>query len=464
MDLEAGVRIGSLCADGGPRDAVACPIAADVMKQLHAAVGDEPPEAALCIFTSLTEAYVEGHVLFMHEALRRSPMLREGALPLYVLDQALSPRGRARVTTVYGPTRWVERARERAKDASSVTKFALNKEKIALFGLRAACGSVLKLDTGDMLPLSDLSPMLTELSRRAASLPAHASLQAKQPPLPLPLPVWATQALGQPEGRINGGLMLFPRFWLHNATQSALARRAERESREQSLLGDFFGSELRMLPKRYNVEMRLWDAAHAEWRSAYARAAAGTEDMLPPDVTAVDSHAGATQAVLLHYVGRDKPWMRYDRSRSADTQADLCRRLREKDEETCTRYLRTQMLWWRAFAAGRCLIVGDAARGKGQGFVVDAFEQVLRMHQPTLPPRDVGNNATGTRCVDAADCVRAATALDCHAPSADEQWREATLLSLGREKGLAAGVRTLLEDVYQPKVGVFGGPAVARTT
>jgi hypothetical protein len=25
-------------------------------------------------------------------------------------------------------------------------------------------------------------------------------------------------------------------------------------------------------------------------------------------------------------------------------------------------------------------------------------------------------------------------------------------------------VRTLLEDVYQPKVGVFGGPAVARTT
>jgi hypothetical protein len=266
MDLEAGVRIGSLCADGGPRDAVACPIAADVMKQLHAAVGDEPPEAALCIFTSLTEAYVEGHVLFMHEALRRSPMLREGALPLYVLDQALSPRGRARVTTVYGPTRWVERARERAKDASSVTKFALNKEKIALFGLRAACGSVLKLDTGDMLPLSDLSPMLTELSRRAASLPAHASLQAKQPPLPLPLPVWATQALGQPEGRINGGLMLFPRFWLHNATQSALARRAERESREQSLLGDFFGSELRMLPKRYNVEMRLWDAAHAEWR------------------------------------------------------------------------------------------------------------------------------------------------------------------------------------------------------
>ena len=76
-------------------------------------------------------------------------------------------------------------------------------------------------------------------------------------------PVYATQALSQPDGKINGGLMLFGRYWLHNATQAALEARGELESREQSLLGGFFAGHLALLPKRFNVEMRFWDAVSA---------------------------------------------------------------------------------------------------------------------------------------------------------------------------------------------------------
>ena len=41
------------------------------------------------------------------------------------------------------------------------------------------------------------------------------------------------------------------------------------------------------------------------------------------DAPAADVAHGAA---LLHYVGRDKPWMRYERSRRPDSAADLCRR------------------------------------------------------------------------------------------------------------------------------------------
>ena len=41
--------------------------------------------------------------------------------------------------------------------------------------------------------------------------------------------------------------------------------------------------------------------------------------------------------------------------------------MRDLDAATCERYLETQAMWWRAFGQGRCLIVGDSARGQGQG-------------------------------------------------------------------------------------------------
>ena len=107
------------------------------------------------------------------------------------------------------------------------------------------------------------------------------------------------------------------------------------------------------------VEQRFWDDAHDAWRRSQ-REAHG-EAAAPVDVSA---------AVLLHYVGRDKPWMRYERSRRPDDERELCRKLRNADAQTCSRYLAIQALWWRAFAAGRCLVVGDSAARLAQGFVI----------------------------------------------------------------------------------------------
>ena len=97
MDLEDGVRFGSLClnAAGGSR----CPVASDVLETLDAAAAatEAPAASPLCLFTSLTEAYVEGHVVFAKAALRHAPALRQRSIPMHILDQSLSESGRARV-------------------------------------------------------------------------------------------------------------------------------------------------------------------------------------------------------------------------------------------------------------------------------------------------------------------------------------------------------------------------------
>ena len=157
----------------------------------------------------------------------------------------------------------------------------------------------------------------------------------------------------------------------------------------QALLDGFFGGHLALLPKRFNVEMRFWDGAHAAWRDAQRMAhgevavpaepmgtGAGVATAAPAEGTAAGTAGARHSLLMLHFVGRDKPWMRYERSRVPDTEQDLCRRLREKDEATCAAYLRTQALWWAAFGAGRCLLVGEAAAGKAQGFVVQALSLI----------------------------------------------------------------------------------------
>ena len=117
------------------------------------------------------------------------------------------------------------------------------------------------------------------------------------------------------------------------ATEAALEVRAGRESREQALFDGFFAGHMRMLPKRYNVEQRFWDKTHDQWR-AQLKASQGAEAV----------PLGISEAAILHYVGRDKPWMRYERGRGRvpETLTDLCRRLRDADAETCSRYRETR--------------------------------------------------------------------------------------------------------------------------
>jgi hypothetical protein len=133
-----------------------------------------------------------------------------------------------------------------------------------------------------------------------------------------------------------------------------------------------------------------------------------------------------------------------------DDARTLCSRLREGDADTCERFLHAQAVWWRAFGSGRCLVVGPAAAGKRQGFIINAFPFVLRMHSDKLQGIDVGSPLHGVRCTDGADCVRVALEHDCRA-------EDGTLLSVGTEPSVR-GVRTLLGDVYAQKLGVFGGP------
>ena len=52
--------------------------------------------------------------------------------------------------------------------------------------------------------------------------------------------VWVVQALGQPTGNLNGGLMLFGRYWLHAATERALTDRAGMEARLCSLVPSLY--------------------------------------------------------------------------------------------------------------------------------------------------------------------------------------------------------------------------------
>ena len=219
VDLEDGVRRGSMCPSVGIRGVAKsrvgtepCPVAADVVPTLDAAAAEEGagPATPVCLFTSLTEAYVEGHELFVRTALTHMPSL---SVPLYVLDQALSARARERVAASYRHTRWAA-VRGAAKDVARVTKFALNKEKTALFGLRAECGAVLKIDSGDMLVLDGggggaHGGGLGALLAHEAVLEASSGRSRE---------VWATQAMGQPNGKINGGLMLFGRYWLHRVS------------------------------------------------------------------------------------------------------------------------------------------------------------------------------------------------------------------------------------------------------
>ena len=108
----------------------------------------------------------------------------------------------------------------------------------------------------------------------------------------------------------------------------------------------------------------------------------------------------------------------------------------------------------RGQGARRCLVVGDAAaKGRKQGFVIAAFETVLRLHSASSPSVDVGNKSRGVWCADGAACMLAAQRAGCVKP--DE------LLSLGRERDLPP-TRTLLNDVFLPKLGTFGGPPSTR--
>ena len=63
------------------------------------------------------------------------------------------------------------------------------------------------------------------------------------------------------------------------------------ETREQQLFNGFFRTALKLLPKRYNAEHRMWDTAHAEWLSKQNESLG---EQAAPTIE---------QAAITHYVG-----------------------------------------------------------------------------------------------------------------------------------------------------------------
>ena len=140
-----------------------------------------------------------------------------------------------------------------------------------------------------------------------------------------------------------------------------------------------------------------------------------------------------------------QPWMRVESTRGTlDTAAELCRKLRDHDDATCAVTLRVQALWWREFGRGACVLVGEGARGRAQGFVLEQFEAVLLLHARPLPPADLGRPGSAARCDGREQCVAAAKAKGC------------ALYSYGVSPPIEGA--TALSDVFQRKMGVFGGP------
>lgn len=145
LDSEAGVRAGSHCADeANPRSRgrQQCPQASAITAQLDAAAAEEEaaPGAPICLFTALTDAYLEGHLVFVRSAKRHTPVMRGGRPPpMYILDQALSEASRRAAEQSYGDVRWVGSGWksvgggdvQAASERERLTKFALNKEKVA---------------------------------------------------------------------------------------------------------------------------------------------------------------------------------------------------------------------------------------------------------------------------------------------------------------------------------------------
>ena len=98
-------------------------------------------------------------------------------------------------------------------------------------------------------------------------------------------------------------------------------------------------------------------------------------------------------------------------------------------------------VWWHA--AARPAAESEDA-GVGDHTVVDVvFGRPVRFPR-RRGPAEVEANATA--------CLEAAQAAGCT--------QYDSVLSLGREPGVPPSIRSLFDDVFRLKLGVFGGPAV----
>ncbi|KAG8466354.1 hypothetical protein KFE25_002110 [Diacronema lutheri] len=297
----------------------------------------------VCLVTSLSREYLDGHETFMRSfgALYRQPRELEGPLVLYVLEDGLSLAERSRVCALY-PHTVLRPLAARVPPGIPLdrgAKWASNLRKLfALFELRARCAALVKIDTGDMLVLRDPSALLAFATNSTGHvLMARALVYAHN---------------------VNGGLAVFQRGTLTNATLDALVRvgRSRDNYREQWLLRKWLrgaggGSVFHELPKRFNVEWSLWS----------------------DKVAGPDAQPRLQDTVLLHFVG-DKPWRRRRKGRGA-----------------------LDALWWWHFGRARMVVVGAAPReaGTDEPWLLDQFEHSARLLAPAPTVEPNGSALSG---------------------------------------------------------------------
>lgn len=178
----------------------------------------------VCLVTSLSSAYLDGHEVFMRSLAAHARAARSAAeepVPLFVLEDGLSAAERQRACALYERTIVLPLPRSVpagiALDRGS--KWASNLRKLfALFDLGPRCAALVKVDTGDMLVLRDPSELLNYARNGTGRVLMAQALSYKR--------------------NLNGGLAVFQRGTLTRATRDALVRvgTAKDSYREQWLL------------------------------------------------------------------------------------------------------------------------------------------------------------------------------------------------------------------------------------
>lgn len=318
-----------------------------------------PGETMPCIVTAISEEYVDGHEVFVRSLLRTNPWLPAKRWPLVVLDQGISQASLKRVRGLYERT--LIRPGRQPLPAGIRTqrgpKWKANLQKLfAIFHL-PECAPIVKIDTGDMMSMGDVSELLAIATNGTEG-------------------VLAVRALFNTE-LFNGGLLVLQRDVLTQDAANELAEIAVKykQWREQELLRRWMGCALahapaldrarahapaplplgarargassgparwrvRLLPKVYNMEWKVWAEKY------------GTYDALPR----------FDESVLFHFVG-PKPWTA---------------KLKHPDKY--------DYLWWRELGKGRLVVIGaERMRSAGKstagvvGWIVDEFEHVVQL-------------------------------------------------------------------------------------
>lgn len=290
-----------------------------------------------CVVTSLATDDVVGHEVFMRSLVRHNPWFLSVRWPLYVISHGLSNASHARVSALYTHTRIV--VAQQIPELLSLSnqmklrsfKGQINMMKSFLLSDLSTCAPIIKIDTGGMLALGDLTQLFHTAQSKESAYRLFAAPNGNMPH-------------GINTGLLVFGAKIFSFEHPHRSVWCALHARV--------LLIDGWRCG------------RYCSAACCEGVSYNLKTFNGGQcepyiSKLPPTLIVENrdsdtSYRTTTDAVLVDYIAR-KPW-----------------HLIEKDPSMY------EYIWWREFARDRLIVVGESwetpAAQRMLGWVITAFD------------------------------------------------------------------------------------------